>query len=161
MKWLRDNLNLISSASEIGKLQIWHSLFLLLHKLCAAVPSLTPGPCFLCTWTSFGNITTLVFIIITGVSCAWFFSCFKSMGHFCSDHGYPCWSQLCYALFLWSYIASMPAVFASLDQWLNWPYPWAKHIIIWGASFGILVVCHEFHVLLLSKHTNSGGFGNL
>ena len=69
------------------------------------------------------------------------FSCFKSMGHFCSDHGYPCWSQLCYALFLWSYIASMPAVFASLDQWLNWPYPWAKHIIIWGASFGILVMC--------------------
>lgn len=42
---------------------------------------------------------------------------------------------------LWSYIASMPAVFASLDQWLNWPYPWAKHIIIWGASFGILVMC--------------------
>ena len=42
---------------------------------------------------------------------------------------------------LWSYITSMPAVFASLDQWLNWPYPWAKHIIIWGASFGILVMC--------------------
>lgn len=59
---------------------------------------------------------------------------------------------------LWSCIASMPTVFASLDQWLGWLRRWAKHIIFWVHRSASWLRVPRISCVASRQKTDFGGF---
>ena len=57
-----------------------------------------------------------------------------------------------------SCVASMPAAFESLAQWLGWPGRLAKDVVFCGASLSILVTWATFHVHFFRLHADVLGF---
>lgn len=61
-------------------------------------------------------------------------------------------------IFLRSCIASMPTVFASLDQWLGWLRRWAKHIIFWVHRSASWLRVPRISCVASRQNTDFGGF---
>lgn len=57
-----------------------------------------------------------------------------------------------------SCIASMPTVFASLDQWLGWLRRWAKHIIFWVHRSASWLRVPRISCVASRQNTDFGGF---